>query len=484
MWSRSLAILAGCLLVSWPVQGAATELAGEAFGRLVPADEFAYYYKTAAVLTRTGKTGQRTAEEIRREAWENLVFLQEAKRLGLTVDRSEVLAQINQLLADKQLKYGSQAYQAFVTSTLREDVATFERRVEDLLKINALLKQKADPAVTVTEEEMQQKYLNQHNAFESEYVCFPSRQEAEAFAAAVQKRPALWKETFDQKQAQDGQKGAAWINVMALEALIDLWKIPKDDVYHILAADEGSFVVANNVYGDAVYRLLLKQAASLEQFDDTQRTYYRDLLATVKKQTAAKVYFDELMARAQVRDYEQERTQRQERQQQMATAEQLKSRARITLQTTQGDLELKLWPEVAPKACVNFITLVERGYYDGLTFHRVIKDFMIQGGDPKGNGTGGESMWGKPFEDEVRDDVTFDRPGLLAMANSGPDTNGSQFFITATPTPWLNGKHTIFGEVVSGLDVMHKIEGVPADGANKPLESQKILKTLIQPETK
>ncbi len=480
---RSLAILAGCLLVSWPASGQATEVAGEVFGRLVPADEFAYYYRTAAVLTRTGKTGQRPEEEIRHEAWENLVFLQEAKRLGITVDRSEVLEQINRLLADKQLKYGTKEYQAFITSTLREDVATFERRVEDLLKINAFLKQKVDPEVTVTDEEMQQKYLNQHNSFESEYVCFPTRQEAEAFLANVQKNPSIWKETFDRKKADDGQKGAAWINIMALEALIDLWKIPKEDAYRILAADEGSFVVANNFYGDVVYRLLFKQTASLEQFDEKQRTHYRDLLTKVKKQQAAKQYMDELFGRARYRDYKQERKQEEARRQQQAAGAKLKDRSSISLITTQGALELRLWPEVAPRACENFITLVERGYYDGLTFHRVMKDFMIQGGDPKGDGTGGQSIWGKPFEDEVRDGVSFDRPGLLAMANSGPDTNASQFFITTKPTPWLNGKHTIFGEVVSGLDVVQKIEGVPKDASGKPLEPQKILKASIQQPT-
>ena len=110
---------------------------------------------------------------------------------------------------------------------------------------------------------------------------------------------------------------------------------------------------------------------------------------------------------------------------------------------------------------------------------------MIQGGDPKGNGTGGESMWGAPFQDEVRDDVTFDRPGLLAMSNAGPNTNGSQFFITVKPTPWLNGKHTIFGEVVNGMEVLRKLEGVPCDANHKPLEPQKILSaSIIQPTEK
>jgi len=106
----------------------------------------------------------------------------------------------------------------------------------------------------------------------------------------------------------------------------------------------------------------------------------------------------------------------------------------------------KIKGEVAPKACENFIGLAEKGAYNGLAFHRVIKGFMIQGGDPLGTGAGGESLWGKPFEDEFDKSVRFDRPGLPAMANSGPGTNGSQFFITTVPTPRLNDKHTIFGE--------------------------------------
>ena len=148
----------------------------------------------------------------------------------------------------------------------------------------------------------------------------------------------------------------------------------------------------------------------------------------------------------------------------------------IILETTAGTIELKLMPDVAPKACENFIGLVNQGYYDDIIFHRVIKKFMIQAGDPTGTGRGGESIWGKPFGDEVDSSIGFDKPGILAMANAGPNTNGSQFFITANKTPWLNMKHTIFGEVVSGYDVVEKIENVATDAASKPLEEQKIIK--------
>jgi len=122
----------------------------------------------------------------------------------------------------------------------------------------------------------------------------------------------------------------------------------------------------------------------------------------------------------------------------------------VVLETSQGNVEIKLMQDVAPKTCENFTGLVEKGYYDGIIFHRVIKGFMVQGGDPAGTGRGGASIWEESFEDEVTSEVKFDRPGLLAMANSGPNTNGSQFFITTADTPWLNMNHTIFGEVVAG----------------------------------
>ncbi len=152
----------------------------------------------------------------------------------------------------------------------------------------------------------------------------------------------------------------------------------------------------------------------------------------------------------------------------------------VVLETNQGEIEIKLMPEVAPKTCENFTKLVEKGYYDGIIFHRVIKNFMIQGGDPTGTGRGGSSIWGKPFEDEVSPDVVFDRTGLLAMANAGPNTNGSQFFITTAKVPWLNMRHTIFGEVTSGYDVVEKIENTPKDARDKPVSEQKIIKAYLK----
>ncbi|HPM42717.1 MAG TPA: peptidylprolyl isomerase [Candidatus Omnitrophota bacterium] len=152
----------------------------------------------------------------------------------------------------------------------------------------------------------------------------------------------------------------------------------------------------------------------------------------------------------------------------------------VVLETNQGKVEISLMPEVAPKACENFIGLVEKGYYDGLIFHRVIKDFMIQGGDPTGSGTGGESIWGKKFGDELDKSVQFDAPGILAMANAGPNTNGSQFFITTAKTPWLNMHHTIFGKVISGYDAVQKIERTATDPSDRPVAEQKILKAYLK----
>ena len=153
----------------------------------------------------------------------------------------------------------------------------------------------------------------------------------------------------------------------------------------------------------------------------------------------------------------------------------------VVLETNLGKIELKLFPKIAPKAVENFTTHVKNGYYNGLIFHRIIRNFMIQGGDPTGTGRGGESIWKKDFEDEFAPNVVFDRPYLLAMANRGPRTNGSQFFITTVPTPWLNGRHTIFGEVVAGVNVVNKLESVDVDARmNRPLFDQKIIKAYMK----
>lgn len=152
----------------------------------------------------------------------------------------------------------------------------------------------------------------------------------------------------------------------------------------------------------------------------------------------------------------------------------------VVFETTQGTIVFALKPEVAPKACENFEGLVKKGYYDGISFHRIIKNFMIQGGDPTGTGRGGESIYGKAFEDEFKPNVVFNKPGILAMANAGRNTNGSQFFITTVPTPHLNGRHTIFGEVIQGMDVVHKLENVATDGRDMPMQPQKILKAYLK----
>ncbi|MFZ4683769.1 MAG: peptidylprolyl isomerase, partial [Terrimicrobiaceae bacterium] len=122
---------------------------------------------------------------------------------------------------------------------------------------------------------------------------------------------------------------------------------------------------------------------------------------------------------------------------------------RILLKTGKGDIEATLFASKAPVTVANFLNLSQRGYYEGITFHRVIPDFMVQGGDPSGTGGGGP---GYNFEDEVKTGLKHDKPGIFSMANRGPGTNGSQFFITHVPTPWLDGKHTVFGEVTKGQD--------------------------------
>lgn len=153
----------------------------------------------------------------------------------------------------------------------------------------------------------------------------------------------------------------------------------------------------------------------------------------------------------------------------------------IVMETSQGTIEIQLFPAEAPKTVENFIRLAQKGYYNGLTFHRIIPGFMIQGGDPKGNGTGGESIWGQKFKDEFAQTpkTTFAKPYRLAMANAGPNTNGSQFFITVAPTLWLNNKHTIFGEVIKGEDVVKKLEQ-NGSSSGAPKSPQKMIKVYLK----
>jgi peptidyl-prolyl cis-trans isomerase A (cyclophilin A) len=163
-----------------------------------------------------------------------------------------------------------------------------------------------------------------------------------------------------------------------------------------------------------------------------------------------------------------------------------------TLTTTQGTVTIRLFPDHAPKTVRNFVELAEGGrewtdprtgavtkekLYDGTIFHRVISGFMIQGGDPLGTGTGGP---GYQFGDEIHPDLRFDKPYLLAMANAGPGTNGSQFFITVGPTPWLNGKHTIFGEVIGGADVVDMISRVRTARGDRPVTDVVLQSVTIQ----
>lgn len=166
----------------------------------------------------------------------------------------------------------------------------------------------------------------------------------------------------------------------------------------------------------------------------------------------------------------------------------------VTLETSMGSIQLQLFPEQAPKTVENFVTHAKAGYYDGLTFHRVIPNFMIQGGDPTGTGMGGESIWGHPFEDEFSPEL-YNLRGALSMANAGPNTNGSQFFIVQDTdmteqmqnqmkdagfpeeivkayhnggTPWLDFRHTVFGQVIKGMDVVDAIAKVDRDASDQP----------------
>ncbi len=449
---------------------------GEAFGKGVTESELGYYLKTAALFSRTERKDERTEEEVRIEAWHNMTYRHGAEELGIKISREELEGEIKRLVGEKGVTYGTAEYKLWTITQLKDEPEVFEKRIEDLLLTNKLLKLKGDAEVVVTEEDIKEKFYNQYNSFESEYIRFESAQEAEEFLGKLKVDRSLWKKTYDEKKSA-GQKGAAWINIMSMEALIDLWKIPKEDAYRIHGLSLGDFTVAKFFYGDAVFRLLQKKEADPAKFDDQKKEYYRKTMEQSLKMKLSKEYFDDLFARAALRDYVAEDKQTKK-------VEDMKEKSILIIKTGKGDIKVKLFPEVAPLACENFIGLAEKGYYNGLIFHRVIRDFMIQGGDPTGTGSGGESMWKAPFVDETSDDVLFDKPGILAMANSGANTNQSQFFITTKPTPWLNKKHTIFGEVIEGLDVVKAIEGVPVGDGDKPKEDQKILEVVVPGKAK
>jgi len=154
------------------------------------------------------------------------------------------------------------------------------------------------------------------------------------------------------------------------------------------------------------------------------------------------------------------------------------------IQTNMGTIEIELFADKAVKTVQNFVSLTEKKYYDGIIFHRVIDNFMIQGGDPTGTGSGGQSIWGKSFEDEVKTGLKHESDGILSMANAGPNTNGSQFFITLAATPWLDGKHTVFGKVISGMDVVKTIGKVKTNQSDRPLTDVAMQKVTIEKRLK
>ncbi len=152
-------------------------------------------------------------------------------------------------------------------------------------------------------------------------------------------------------------------------------------------------------------------------------------------------------------------------------------RPTATIVTPQGKIVVELYSDKAPKTVANFTKLAKQGFYNNVIFHRVIPGFMVQGGDPTGTGTGGP---GYTFEDEIAPDLKHDVPGILSMANAGPNTNGSQFFITLVPTPWLNGKHAIFGHVIEGQSVVDAIAAAPRNAQDRPLTDIPMTSVTIQ----
>lgn len=159
--------------------------------------------------------------------------------------------------------------------------------------------------------------------------------------------------------------------------------------------------------------------------------------------------------------------------------ERVKKKGYIRLVTNLGPLNVELHCDMVPKTCENFMKLCQEGYYDNTVFHRSIRHFMIQGGDPTGTGNGGKSYWEEPFEDEFKPNLNHTGRGVLSMANSGPNTNKSQFFITYRSCKYLDNKHTVFGQVVGGMDTLSKIEKIEVDNKDRPIEDIIILSAQV-----
>uniref|UniRef100_A0A7S2ZLI1 Peptidyl-prolyl cis-trans isomerase n=1 Tax=Rhodosorus marinus TaxID=101924 RepID=A0A7S2ZLI1_9RHOD len=159
----------------------------------------------------------------------------------------------------------------------------------------------------------------------------------------------------------------------------------------------------------------------------------------------------------------------------------VKKNENVRMETSLGSFEVELYWEHTPRTCRNFLELSKRGYYKGVLFHRIVPNFVLQGGDPTGTGRGGESIYGRRFEDEIHPELKHVGAGILSMANSGPNTNGSQFFITLAPAPHLDGKHSVFGRIKSGMNTIKRMGTVPTDAHDRPQQDVKIYKAVAVP---
>ncbi|KAJ8905715.1 hypothetical protein NDN08_002220 [Rhodosorus marinus] len=159
----------------------------------------------------------------------------------------------------------------------------------------------------------------------------------------------------------------------------------------------------------------------------------------------------------------------------------VKKNENVRMETSLGSFDVELYWEHTPRTCRNFLELSKRGYYKGVIFHRIVPNFVVQGGDPTGTGRGGESIYGRRFEDEIHPELKHVGAGILSMANSGPNTNGSQFFITLAPAPHLDGKHSVFGRIKSGMNTIKRMGTVPTDSHDRPQRDVKIYKAIAVP---
>ena len=252
---------------------------------------------------------------------------------------------------------------------------------------------------------------------------------------------------------------------------IQFFDIPGNRLIRVIGKEESS----ERFVSVALFQGAAKKQISSDAMASEGEVWLKDPLLICTAAHVNRVFFFSNRLPESTRDVFNETFADEKSRRKAVHSKEVKVAKEAIIQTTAGDITIQLFPNDVPRTTENFVTHAKSGYYNGCVFHRVIKGFMIQTGDPTSTGSGGKSIWGGQFEDEIRKHLRHDRPFTVSMANAGPNTNGSQFFITTVPCPWLDGKHTVFGRVSSGQDAVVRLENMEVSPADRPIDDVRIL---------